>query len=502
MKQPQSVLEVEQELHKRQREDPLGLVYKPNERQKQIHRSRYFTTLVLGGNRGGKSWAAVAESQYYALGRAAWAEVPDPPVQVWYVIPSLPMFRRSIKPIFQQIAPMKEVRRVYERDGIVAYKNGSEVHFLSADMRQRRLQGAAVHLGIVDETPDEEVFEELQARVLSTHGRLLMTFAPIDQKTAWVNDKILTPWVVGERHDIDVIKMPIATLDGRSLVSWFDEKDIKRMEQQWPDPAVRAARMYGEFVSRAGLVFKGFSRDTHVVNSFPVPPNYSQWLVIDPQYHRFACLFFAADERGNYYITDEYFSQDENLAARAERLAAMVGKRDTAIPAYVDSANPQDVAELNWHFNRLGASIAAVPLPMTKNVENFILRTHALLEPDDDRTYPKELGLKEEVYGAPRLMIFNTLCSTWKLNEKEIVSSRLLWEVQRLSWGTNGKPDKDSADGSDCCDCLIYGCSIIQSGFSVPAPEAWKKGKDQRDLLLWRLVDMVDGNPQLRVRED
>jgi len=496
---PRSLQELERELAQRKREDPLALVYKPQEKQIELHRARQMLTLLLGANRSGKSWGMIAEAQFYALGRAVWAEVPEPPIQVWYVMPSLPMFRRSIKPIFTRLAPMRDIRRIYWRDGIVDYRNGSELHFLSADMRQRRLQGASIHLGLMDETPDEEVFEEMQARVLDTRGRLILGFAPIDVTTAWVKDKLYLPYLAGEKQDMDVIHMPVADREGHSLVSWFNDSDIKRMEAQWPDPAVRAARMYGEFVTRSGLVYRSYQPDTHLIKPFDVPKEYARWLVIDPQYHRFASLYFAADDKGTYYITDEYFSQDETLAARAERLASLVGKKEPPIPAYVDSANPQDVAELNWHFQRIGASIGAVPLPMQKKVDDMVLRVHSLLEPDDERLYPKIAGVGD-TFGAPRLLLFNTLCSTWKYREKDMTASRLLWELQRLSWKA-GKPDKDSADGADCCDCLVYGCSILQTGITLDQPEAWKKGLSPSDLLMWQWIDYADSRSRA-ARED
>ena len=494
--------EIERELETRRRDDPLKLVYKPHGKQLEFHRSRTPLTLVLGGNRSGKSFSAVADAILYCLGRSTYAEVPEPPVAVYYVMPSLTMFKRAIMPIFKKLAPMSDIRRIYDRETVIKFKNGSELHFISADMRQRRLQGFAADRVYIDETPDEEVFEEMQARIADRKGTIAMVFSPIDVATFWVRDKLYNPWLTGERTDINVIHMPVADENGVSLVPWFNSDDIKKMEQQWPDPNVRAARMYGQFITRSGLVFRSFEKEIHVVTPFKLPREYARWMVIDPQYHRFASLYYGADEHGTYYVTDEYFSQNEPLAGRAERLASIVGKRDRPIPAYVDSANPQDVAELNWHFNRIGASLAAIPLPFQKNIEKMVLRTHALLEPDPARRYPEIAVGKEPLFGAPRILLFNSLCSTWRLAEREMLCSRLLWELGRLSWGKHGKPDKDSADGADCCDCFVYGCSILQTGSFTPDLDAWKSGMRPDDVFLWTLIDRADGRPTQFVRED
>jgi len=492
--------EIEKELRRREHEDPIGLFYKPHQMQQEAHRDRHPVLLVVGGNRSGKTWFAVAEAIYYCTGRTVWAEVPSTAV-VWYVMPSLTMFRRTVLPVFKRLVPRSELVRFSERSGVAKFKNGSELHFLSADMRQRRLQGASVDLAIMDETPDEAVFEELQARVFDRHGRIILVFAPIDVKSYWVRDKYYIPWTAGDRTDIQVILMPVADREGHSLVPHFTDADIKKMETQWPDPSVRAARMYGEFITRTGLVFRSFDPDIHVVPSFEVPLDYARWFVCDPEYHRFAALYYAADDLGNYYVTDEFFSQDDTLARRSERMAAIVGKRDRTIPCYVDSANPQDTAELNWHFQRIGAPIGAVPLPIRKRIEDMVLRTHALLEPDAERLYPKLIPNRGGVYGAPRLFLFDRLMSHWKWDERDMTCSRLIWEMQRLSWGKDGRPDKDSADGSDASDALIYGCSILQLGVRQEQPAMWLQKLPIPDQIIWKAINEQDRYQRVLMRD-
>lgn len=195
-----SLKEVEAELLKRQHDDPLKEVYKPHEFQTKVHKSRARITVVLGGNRSGKSWSAVAEALLIALGRSVYAETPRTPVTIWYVLPSLGMFTRVVLPILRKLAPIKEIKLtpmgdiVTKKDPVVRFKNGSTIHFMSADMRQRRLMGAPVDFAVMDESPEEAVFEELQARVMQyQHGRLLLVFSPIEAKTFWVRDKLYMP---------------------------------------------------------------------------------------------------------------------------------------------------------------------------------------------------------------------------------------------------------------------------------------------------------------------
>ena len=488
-----TIRQLENELHRRKRVDPLKLAYKPHDAQIRVHGNRASITLVLGGNRTGKTWCAVAEALYYCLGRSTWAEVPDAPVTVWYILPTSGQFVRNIEPIIDTLMPMDEVKHVNNQSHIYKFNNGSDLHFLSADQKQRRLAGASVDLVIIDEPIPETIFKELQARTIDCRGRILMVMTPVDDKPdnwIWVRDKLFIPFETGERRDIDVVYMPVADVDGNSLVPHLDNEDIQLIVNRYPDPLDRAARMYGHFVTKAGLVFGMFHKKIHVIKRFDFPDTWTRWIVVDPQYYRFACIFMAADPDGNYYITDEYYSQEEPLAYRAQRIKAILGEVDKAVPCYVDSANPQDIAELNYHFNRTGAKIGATKLPMQKRIDQMVLRVHSMLEPMDERKY-NFFTDRRNISGAPRLLFFDDLISTWYEGDNKIQASRLMWEIQRLTW-KNDKPDKNSAGGSDMMDALIYGCSILAVG--VETAEQIDRYKDMSDVdaEIHRIMDRSD----------
>jgi phage terminase large subunit-like protein len=482
------------ELERRKREDPLKYVYAPHQFQQQIHKSRAPLTLVLGGNRTGKSYSAVAEAILYCLGRSTYAETPSPPNLVWYVVPTSSTFQDAVEPIIEQLMPWDQIVKHDKKYNRYKFKNGSVLAIKSSDQRQKRLVGANVDFVVADEPMPKVVYEELIARLISTSGRMLKVLTPVSEKIdewLWVRDELYIPWEIGERSDVDVIFMPSVDRDGNPAVPHLSKAQIAQMEQQYPDPETRAARMYGQFIVRGGLVFAGFDKEVNLIPRFPIPDHWQRWMICDPQYHRFAVLYFAADEDGNYYVTDEYFSTDEPMAVRAERILAIAGKHDRAIPMYVDYANPQDIQELNYHFNRLRGDIGAVQLPMQKQVEKMVLRVHAMLEPSPDRHYHKATG-QGDIYGAPRLILFDDLASTWSHEGRTLNGSRLIWELQRLTWGKQNKPEKKTAGGGDCTDCLIYGCSIQATGRPAPMTESWKDNLPERDVILWEAIDRQD----------
>ena len=188
------------------------------------------------------------------------------------------------------------------------------------------------------------------------------------------------------------------------------------------------------------------------------------------------------------------------MAHRAERLKVILGERKTAMPMYVDSANPQDVAELNWHFQRINAPIGCAALPFKKSIEGSILRTQAMMEPDDERKYPDILEL-DGLLGAPRLLFFDRLMSSWKWGQREMQCSRLLWEMQRIQWAKDGKPDKASADGADCCDCMGYGSMIQAAGSRVIDTDAWLRKMPVKDAIIWKVIQEQDKHRQVLYQE-
>ena len=507
-----SLEELVQELDRRERRDPLAEVYTPTARQLEIHRSRAPVTIAQGANRAGKSTCLVAEALLYCLHRPAYAELPEAPVTVWYVMPSLGMFIRVIYPILTKLLPWGVVQSFPTKPSpIITFTNGSQLHFLSADMRQRRLQGASVHLVIMDETPDEMSFNELQARTMDTRGRVLLGFLP-DQSSGWVDSRLVIPFQTGDRKDVFYVEMPIADeVTDEPLVPWFTKKDIEDFKRKWPDPAIQAARIYGRRVREAGLIFKSHSAGVHHVPEFQIPSNWTRWLVCDPQYYRFGVLWLTADEQGNYFVSDELFSQEATLRDRATRMAAITKGRgevplDNPLPVYVDSANPQDIAELNWHFNELDIPLAALSLPFkkvvdTKHEDSMILRVYSLLEPDEERIYPKcTHDFDYDIHGAPRLFFFDSLYSTWVLDGVVQHGSRLFWELMKYSWGKNGKPEKKTADGADLCDALMYGCNIVARAAPPPQVDSRLDKLSAQDRLLWSKILRHDSRSALARR--
>ena len=202
-------------------------------------------------------------------------------------------------------------------------------------------------------------------------------------------------------------------------------------------------------------------------------------------------------ERGDR--SEELFSQQENLRRRVERAQLVTDARGPLrerlpLPVYTDSANQQDIAELNWHFAETKAKLAAVSLPARKDIDAQTSRVQAMLEPLEDHPFPRPpdappVPVADRVYGAPRLFFFDSLLSTWDYDGVAMRCSRLLWEAARWQWGKDNRPDNKSADGADGMAALRYGTAIMHHTAVKHDPNAWKRRLSPEDALMWSIIE-------------
>ena len=72
---------------------------------------------------------------------------------------------------------------------------------------------------------------------------------------------------------------------------------------------------------------------------------------------RFAFVLATSDRAKRLHILDEYFSQQETLTARAEAIHEILKRHQAPsnTPIWGDSANPQDIMEINAAFRKMGS---------------------------------------------------------------------------------------------------------------------------------------------------
>jgi len=389
------------------------------------------------------------------------------------------------------------------------------IFFLSYDMDRSKWQGAGVDLIWLDEEPPEDIFNECLARIVTTRGSIVLTFTPVEG-VGWWYDRIWLPAIRGE-SDWQAFTAALAEHDpendaefnvGASLVPHLTREQIIEFAREYPDPEERDIRIFGLVRSKAGLVYKMFSRKVHVVERVVVPAHWYMWGGVDPGFHGFAATLWGQDEAGTSVRIDEHFSSHESTATRLRAMDDMVARargwdeeqeederarmgwhpyrwnapveeEAEQVVFFVDTEDPQVVLELNLEAARVGARVSFASLDQgLKARKAGILRLQQLLQPDIERPRPEWVTRETPLVGEPSLYLFEVTSTEWRTKDRIERGDRLAWELERCTWkpptrkGTQpDDADDNSAGGSHSLSANRYAAMARLGPPEAPKPK-------------------------------
>lgn len=477
----------------RMREDPLNFGYPPHAGQEELHTTEHDEEIVLliSANRWGKSEGGMREILWRARGEHPYKNVPFIDT-IWVGFPDFPFYNRVTKVKFEQWCPKDWIISFHETEKWAKIRRADGgvciIHFLSYDSGREKWQGAAVDLCWLDEECPEDIFREAMARLIDRRGQMLMTLTPVSGM-GWIYDRIFLP-LKQKTLKGKLIEGALAWYDpkepfgvGAPRVPHLSRKDIIRFAKTVPDEDERSIRVFGQFKSRTGVVYKQFRPEVHIVPPFKIPSHWEVWGGLDPGYHGFAATLFAQSPDGRIFIIDEYFSQQESMKVRAPGLLQMCKKHlgdsplgwDDSIVFYVDTADPQMILELNHWTGERNIPIVYAALNQGKKARHAgITRAQELLTCDKARRKPDYVNRLPSSIGEPLLYIFDGIVSKWRMQEDSFQECRLTWELSRYLWknppeGTPEPVDADerTAGGAHMLAAFRYG---IMSRIGAPEP--------------------------------
>jgi hypothetical protein len=263
-------------------------------------------------------------------------------------------------------------------------------------------------------------------------------------------------------------------------------------------PAMYESRVRGISPRQATGVVLGFVEADHMEHTGVAGLNEQKWPLfagIDFGAWRFAFILAASDRAKRLHVLDELFSQQETLTVRAKAIHELLVKHNASArtPIWGDSANPQDIMELNAAFRKLGSPyvVRAVAKVSAEGksfraacVErlNDLLGRRALL-------FHRELGKGQEWYKGASVASHGRM----------VAGSRLLWEIRNWRYPTRQEgraqhqdADDDTADGADAIAALRYlVMSWWRAASFTPPPE---KAVRNRDTGLEERLDRIARN--------
>ena len=282
---------------------------------------------VLGGNRSGKTELGAVVATAWALGKDFFKDepaykyvknlpIPDPPNNIWVVGLDFPTLRDVIWG--QKLRSGRDHPPILPRDPSLCtpkdgdfqakFANGSVLTCKSADSGPEKFQGASVDLVWIDEEPEESVYNECYQRTIDCGGKILVTLTPLTD----INSGVRTPWVFDlyeawKRGADDIRFVKLSMLDNPFIAQVEKDKAITK----WSGHVEEQARLYGDFIKRAGMVYPMWDVKKHMVRPFEISRSWPRHVSIDPAASGVtAALWAAVAPNSDVYLYKEYYEKD------------------------------------------------------------------------------------------------------------------------------------------------------------------------------------------------
>lgn len=343
---------------------------------------------ILGGNRSGKTEigafiaTAWAEGKEYFKNEPSWElvqdlPIPDPPNTIWVVGLDFPTLRDVIwgeklrrgknHPALLPDFHPALLKKPNDTDYLIFFKNGSMIVGKSADSGREKFQGASVDLVWIDEECDADIFDECYQRTSDCSGRILLTLTPLRD----ISSAVHTPWVFNLHQDWksgklqDVKFVQLSVLDN----PYVPEKEKEKLKIKWVGHPEERARLYGDFVQRAGLVYPNWNRSFHLVPRCDIPREMYRIACIDPAATGpTACIWFAVDTLGNMLGYRTYKQSELTVSDHAKNILAM----NCGDPVDVWLIDPKWGSQRNNETHKTGAQLyreSGIPVRLAPNVK-------------------------------------------------------------------------------------------------------------------------------------
>lgn len=315
--------------------------YRPHAGQDKFHRAgcKFRKRYVRTGNRWGKSTAGCAEDVAWLLNHRPWypesdeacrGGIPQHPVKLlttgadWEKLAEVWSSEETGK--IWKFIPKGFVKKVHRNSvgviDLISFTNGSSWRFESVKGFKNNPLGSessdwdAIHY---DEPLPEKMRKALARGLIDRGGSEWYTLTPLTE--FWINDYFF-PADTGGKPRSDVWTLCGTTYDNTHL----SPENIAEYENDLTDDE-KECRIHGIPLELAGLVYKEFKWDTHVLtsplpgwNEFNDPPkDWTIYYSIDPHPRTpHAILFCAVGPTGfHVYFTDYFKAVTANELAEA-----------------------------------------------------------------------------------------------------------------------------------------------------------------------------------------
>jgi phage terminase large subunit-like protein len=265
-------------LQRRATDDPLAY-FRPTPPQLEFLRCTDRVRLYRGANQVGKTWVGMADAIWRCLGEHPYQRVRPGPIEC-HVVTVTSQQGIAIQEKCWALLPKQAIAEDTEwvpgkgfrgRQPMVVFKNGSIIKFRSVQQGALSMAGSTLDHLVVDEPPDETLWNELVPRVFRKQGTISLTMTPVGLPLGWLKK------LVEEKRVTDICA-PLTVenttpIGGRPLLTQerIDELAAHILESE------RGQRLFGEWETTfvTGRVFPMFDPKLHVRDEAPA----GDWLI-------------------------------------------------------------------------------------------------------------------------------------------------------------------------------------------------------------------------------
>lgn len=284
--------------------------------------------VVNCGRRAGKTFLVATKLTQFA--------VEHPKSTCWYIAPTYRQAKQIMWQMLREVVPEHGISKKNETDLTLRLKNGSTIMLKGAD-NPDSLRGVRIDFCVFDECAFIDKWEDVWQVIRPTL---------VDSKASvWF---ISTP--NGFNHFKDLAESTEPNWSYHHYTTYdnpfLDKDEIDAARATMDDDSFQQEFM-GEFRKMSGLIYRAFSRDTHMVQ---VPNNltgYSHFRSLDFGFgHNAALGYFAVNpDQTAIYLYDGLYRN----ALDTDQLADNIKIKDSGkhiVNAWADSAQPQIIEDL------------------------------------------------------------------------------------------------------------------------------------------------------------
>lgn len=340
---------------KRRKEEPMWNYMPSHGEAEKFHNSQKHYRLIMGGNRGGKTYASCYEACALAMGCHPTKDI-QTPTTGWVVIVNFIDYLPIIKDTIEKMIPARMIRTYPKKDNqMYELKNGSKIYIKSANKGNRTARGESVDWIWIDEQISEDYYKSLLPRVISKNGYIWMSVTHEEMET-WIHDNIYLDWKKGNSiWDVFFFYMEANRYNSDEGIENFKSLNLSEDELRM--------RMFGDFAPvGANRVFPDSQID-YILELIQKPVWCGEIMTRD--FKRVITIedksIFEDLENDGLYVWQEprkgarYFIGVDPSAGVADKTAIVVIKDDITsfeiVAVYNKTIPPEDIVSKIWSIS-------------------------------------------------------------------------------------------------------------------------------------------------------